>query len=93
MRLCWYCHCPIGFASRDQRGSDPLSRATTQAPREGKSTVIMTDDDIEAMLRDMVEKHLPEDARAAALNWLEKRSLTYEAAMNLELLDKGQADD
>ena len=31
------------------------------------------------MLRELAEKHLPEDARAAALNWLEKRSLTYEA--------------
>jgi hypothetical protein len=30
-------------------------------------------------LRDLIEKHLAEDARAAALNWLEKRSLTYEA--------------
>jgi len=41
--------------------------------------MILSDDDIEAMLRELAEKHLPEDARAAALNWLEKRSLTYEA--------------
>ena len=55
--------------------------------------MIMSDDDIEAMLRELAEKHLPEDARAAALNWLEKRSLTYEAVMNLGLLDQKQADD
>ena len=37
---------------------------------------IMSDDDIEAMLRGLVEEHLAEDARKAALNWLEKRSVT-----------------
>jgi hypothetical protein len=56
--------------------------------------MIMSDDDIEAMLRELAEKHLPEDARAAALNWLEKRSLTtYEAVMNLGLLDRKQVGD
>jgi hypothetical protein len=34
--------------------------------------MIMSDDDIEAMLRGLVEEHLAEDARKAALNWLEK---------------------
>jgi len=38
----------------------------------------MSDDDIEAMLRGLVEEHLAEDARKAALNWLEKRSVTYQ---------------
>ena len=54
--------------------------------------MIMSDDDIEAMLRELAEKHLPEDARAAALNWLEKRSLTYKAVQTLELLDREQAE-
>ena len=45
------------------------------------------------MLRELAEKHLPEDARGAALNWLEKRSLTYQAVVNLGLLDQKQADD
>ena len=55
--------------------------------------MIMSDDEIEAMLRDLIEKHLVEDARAVALNWLEKRSLTYQAVVNLGLLDQKQADD
>jgi hypothetical protein len=55
--------------------------------------MILSDDDIEAMLRELVEKHLAEEARAAALNWLEKRSLTYQAVVNLGLLDQKQADD
>ena len=55
--------------------------------------MILSDDDIEAMLRGLVEKHLAEEARAAALNWLEKRSLTYEAVMNLGLLDEKRASD
>jgi hypothetical protein len=37
--------------------------------------------DIEAMLRGLVEEHLAEDARKAALNWLEKRSITYQAML------------
>ena len=54
--------------------------------------MILSDDDIE-VLRGLVEKHLAEEARAAALNWLEKRSLTYQAVMNLGLLDEKQTDD
>jgi hypothetical protein len=51
-------------------------KATTQTRRrEGGLTVIMSDDDIEAMLRALVEEHVAEDARSAALNWLEKRHL------------------
>ena len=34
--------------------------------------MILSDDDIEAMLRGLVEKHLAEEARAAALNWFGK---------------------
>jgi hypothetical protein len=49
--------------------------------------MIMSDDDIEAMLRDLVEEHLAEDARKAALNWLEKRSVTYKTTQSLGLLD------
>ena len=49
--------------------------------------MIMSDDDIEAMLRGLVEQHLAEDARKAALNWLEKHSITYQAMQNLRLLD------
>jgi hypothetical protein len=54
--------------------------------------MIMSDDDIEAMLRDLVEEHLADDARKAALNWLEKRSITYQAMQNLGLLDGGGHD-
>ena len=42
---------------------------------------------MEAMLRGLVEQHLAEDARKAALNWLEKHSITYQAMQNLGLLD------
>jgi hypothetical protein len=54
--------------------------------------MIMSDDDIEAMLRGLVEEHLTEDARKAALNWLEKRSVTYQAMQNLGLLDEDGQD-
>jgi hypothetical protein len=54
--------------------------------------MIMSDDDIEAMLRGLVEQHLAEDARKAALNWLEKRSVTYQAMQNLGLLDEDGHD-
>jgi len=40
------------------------------------------------LLRGLVEKHLAEEARAAALNWLEKRSLTYQEVQTLNLLDR-----
>jgi len=55
--------------------------------------MIMSDDDIEAMLRDLVEEHLAEDARKAALNWLEKGSITYQAMQNLGLLDEDGTTD
>jgi hypothetical protein len=54
--------------------------------------MIMSDDDIEAMPRGLVEEHLAEDARRAALNWLEKRSITYQAMQNLGLLDEDGHD-
>jgi hypothetical protein len=71
----------------------PLSKTAAQTPqRKGGSTMIMSDDDIEAMLRGLVEEHLAEDARKAALNWLEKRSITYQAMQNLGLLDEDGHD-
>jgi hypothetical protein len=53
--------------------------------------MIMSDDDVEAMLRGLIEDHLAEDTRKAALNWLEKRALTYQAMQNLGPLDEDGA--
>jgi hypothetical protein len=47
----------------------------------------MSDEEIEAMVRDLVEEHLADDVRAAALEWLERRSVAYQAMQALELLD------
>jgi hypothetical protein len=54
--------------------------------------MITSDDDIEAMLRGLVEEHLAEEVRKAALNWLEKCSIIYQAMQNLGLLDDGWRD-
>jgi hypothetical protein len=41
----------------------------------------------EAVVRDLIEAHLADDARAAALDWLEKRVVVYQAVQSLRLLD------
>lgn len=46
----------------------------------------MTDEDVETMVRDLIEEHLANDAREAALNWLEKRTVAYQAMQELGLL-------
>jgi hypothetical protein len=47
----------------------------------------LDDDAIETMVRALIEAFLADDARAAALDWLEKRTLTYRAVRSLRLLD------
>ena len=47
----------------------------------------LNDDAIETMVRALIEAYLADDARAAALDWLEKRTLTYQAVRSLRLLD------
>jgi hypothetical protein len=47
----------------------------------------LDDDAIETMVRALIEAYLADDARNAALNWLEKRTLTYQAVQSLRLLD------
>jgi hypothetical protein len=42
---------------------------------------------IETMVRALIEAYLADDARAAALDWLEKRTVTYQAVQSLRLLD------
>ena len=48
----------------------------------------MSDDQIEAMIRDLVEINLDEDARAAAVEWLDKHTICYTAAVELGLIDR-----
>jgi hypothetical protein len=47
----------------------------------------LDDDAIETMVRALIEAYLADDARAAALDWLEKRTLTYQTVQSLGLLD------
>ena len=46
----------------------------------------MTDDDVETMVRDLIEEHLAYDTRKAALDWLEKRAVAYKGMQELGLL-------
>jgi hypothetical protein len=48
----------------------------------------MTDDEIEKMVRELIVANLDEEARKAALEWLKTRSDTYEAVLNLGLVDR-----
>jgi hypothetical protein len=51
----------------------------------------MSDDEIETMVRELINEHLTDDdEREAALNWLEKRVDAYEAMQDLGLLEDGQ---
>jgi len=43
---------------------------------------------IETMVRELIEVHLREKHRQAALAWLEERVAAYHAMMELRLLDK-----
>lgn len=45
----------------------------------------MTDDEIEEMVRELIDLHLDEQARKAALEWLEKRDEVYRAVVGLGL--------
>jgi hypothetical protein len=47
----------------------------------------LDDDAIETMVRALIQAYLADDARAAALDWLEKRTLTYQTVQSLALLD------
>jgi hypothetical protein len=47
----------------------------------------LDDDAIETMVRALIEAYLADNARAAALDWLEKRTLTYQTVQSLRLLD------
>jgi hypothetical protein len=42
---------------------------------------------IETMVRNLIQEHLADDAREAALNWLEKRVGVYLAVQDLGLLN------
>jgi hypothetical protein len=49
---------------------------------------MISEGQIEAMIRDLVETNLSEDARAAALEWLDKRATCYEAMLDLGLVEQ-----
>jgi hypothetical protein len=51
---------------------------------------MLSDEDIEEMVRDLVEEHLANDFRQAALDWLEMRAVTYQAVQELGLLEGGE---
>ncbi len=48
----------------------------------------MTDDEIEEMVRELIEVNLDEENRKAALAWLDKRIITYQVMVELGW-DKG----
>ena len=49
----------------------------------------MTDDEIEAMVRELIEQQLENGARQMALDWLEERIDAYKAVQESGLLDEG----
>jgi hypothetical protein len=53
-----------------------------------KTRQAMTDDEIEELVRELIEVNLDEETRKAALEWLEKRTVTYQALSGLGLVDK-----
>jgi hypothetical protein len=49
-----------------------------------------SDDDVETMVRELIEEHLADDDREAALRWLDKRVDAYQAMRDLGLLDEDE---
>jgi hypothetical protein len=49
----------------------------------------VTDDEIEAMVRELIEQQLENGARQMALDWLEERIDAYKAVQESGLLDEG----
>ncbi len=47
----------------------------------------MTDDQIEEMVRELIEVHLDEETRKAALEWLDRLTVTYLAMVELGLVE------
>jgi hypothetical protein len=45
----------------------------------------MRDEEIEDMVRQLIEEHLAEENRKAALDWLDTRTIYYAAAKRLGL--------
>jgi L-ribulose-5-phosphate 3-epimerase UlaE len=56
--------------------------------RRPDGDALMTDDAIEAMIFDLIEIHLDEDNRKAAIEWLQKRVATYSAMAEHGLIPK-----
>ncbi|QIG96799.1 hypothetical protein [Bradyrhizobium sp. 6(2017)] len=48
----------------------------------------MEDEEIEDVIRGLVEEHLDEETRETALEWLETRAAAYQAMLELGLIDK-----
>jgi hypothetical protein len=48
----------------------------------------MTDDEIEALIRELVDENLDEETGTAVLAWLEIRMAHYQAMVDLGLADK-----
>jgi hypothetical protein len=46
----------------------------------------MDNDEVEAMIRHIIEEHLAEDSRKAALEWLEDRVVVFQAMREFGLL-------
>jgi len=46
----------------------------------------LADEEIEQMVRHLIEEHLTEDNRKAALEWLDRRTIYFEAAKRLGLV-------
>jgi hypothetical protein len=53
--------------------------------RSSKGVQRTTDEEIEDMVRQLIEEHLAEENRKAALDWLDTRTIYYAAAKRLGL--------
>lgn len=47
----------------------------------------MSDDDIEEMVRDLIGRHLDDDGRKLAVEWLDRVADCYAAMKKLKLID------
>jgi hypothetical protein len=67
--------------------ADDGGRRAPDVPRWRARMAKISDDEIEDMVRDLIDNHFDDENRAAALEWLNKRIALFQAASELKLLD------
>jgi hypothetical protein len=67
--------------------ADNGGRRAPDVPRWRARMEKISDDEIEDMVRDLIDNHFDDENRAAALEWLDKRIAVFKAMSELGLLD------